>query len=84
MALPVIFGAALLKAERLRQRGLAPGAAAPLVAGVAASFGSTLASERVIRALERDRTLVPYAAYRIALAAAVLRRLTDRPTTMAP
>lgn len=83
-ALPVIAGAALLKASRLRRRGLAPGAAATLAAGLAASFGSTLVSARLIRSLERDRSLAPYAAYRIALAAVVLRRLTDRPTTMAP
>jgi undecaprenyl-diphosphatase len=84
MALPVIAGAALLKAGRLRQRGLAPGAAAPLAAGFAASFGSTIATARLIRSLERDRSLLPYAAYRIALAAAVLKRLTARPTTMQP
>jgi undecaprenyl-diphosphatase len=84
MALPVIAGAALLKAGRLRQRGLAPGTAAPLAAGLGASFGSTLATARLIRSIERDRSLLPYAAYRIALGAVVLRRLTARPTTMAP
>jgi undecaprenyl-diphosphatase len=84
MALPVIAGAALLKAARLRQRGLAPGTAAPLASGLAASFGSSLATARLIRSLEHDRSLAPYAAYRIALATAVLRRLTARPTTMAP
>jgi undecaprenyl-diphosphatase len=83
VGLPVIAGAALLKAGRLRRRGLAPGTAAPVVAGLATSFGSTLASARLIRSLERDLSLAPYAAYRIALAVAVLRRLTARPTTMA-
>ena len=82
VALPVLMGAALLKGSRLCQRGLAPGTGAPLVAGLAASFASTLASARLIRAVERDRSLLPYAAYRIALAAAVLRRLTAQPTTM--
>jgi undecaprenyl-diphosphatase len=84
MALPVIAGAALLKAGRLRRRGLAPGAAAPLAAGIAASFCSTLGAARVIGSLEGDRSLAPYAAYRFALAALVLRRLTAPPTTMAP
>jgi undecaprenyl-diphosphatase len=83
MALPVIGGAALLKAGRLRRRGLPPRAAAPLAAGLAASFVSTVGCARLIRSLERDRSLAVYAAYRIALAAAVLRRLTARPTTMA-
>lgn len=82
VALPVIAGAALLKAARLRRRGLPPRSAAPLAVGLAASFASTLASARAIGEFERDRSLVPYAAYRIALAAAVARRLTARPTTM--
>ena len=43
--------------------------------GVAASFASTLASQRLIRLVERDRALWPYAAYRAALAAAVLAKL---------
>jgi undecaprenyl-diphosphatase len=84
VALPVIAGAAVLKACRMRRRGLAPGAAAPLAVGLAASFGSTLASARRIRSLEGDGSLAPYAVYRVALAVAVLRRLTERPTTMAP
>jgi undecaprenyl-diphosphatase len=84
VALPVIAGATLLKAGRLYRRGLAPGTAAPLAVGLTASFGSTLASARLIRLLEGDHSLAPWAAYRIVLAAAVLRRLTARPTTMAP
>jgi undecaprenyl pyrophosphate phosphatase UppP len=43
--------------------------------GVGASFVSTLASQRLIRLVERDRALWPYAAYRAALAALVLARL---------
>ena len=43
-------------------------------AGVAAAFASTLASVRLIRAVERDRSLAPYALYRAVLAVAVLRR----------
>jgi undecaprenyl pyrophosphate phosphatase UppP len=82
VALPVIAGAAALKGVRLSQRGLAAHAGIPFAAGMAAAFCSTLAWTRVVG--ERDRSLAPYAAYRIALAAAVLRRLTARPTTMAP
>ena len=43
--------------------------------GVAASFASTLASQRLIGLVERDRALWPYAAYRAALAAVVLAKL---------
>ena len=43
-----------------------------LALGVGASFASTLASQGLIRLVERDRALWPYAAYRIALAALVL------------
>src|SRR5205807_1728988 len=69
VALPVIAGATLLKGIRLRRRGLPPGMRAPFAAGVAAAFVSTLASRWLIQQVERDRSLAPYAAYRIALAA---------------
>ena len=74
VALPVIAGATLLKTVRLTRRGLPPASAVPIAAGVAASFASTLGSTWLIRQVERDRSLVPYAAYRIGLAAVVLRR----------
>ncbi|MGH2856196.1 MAG: undecaprenyl-diphosphate phosphatase [Solirubrobacteraceae bacterium] len=74
-ALPVIAGATALKGLRLARRGLpAPGAVA-IAAGAAASFGSTLGATRLIAQVERDRSLLPYAAYRLALAGAVWRRL---------
>ncbi len=74
-ALPVIAGASLLKAVRLRRRGLPPATAAPFAAGAGASFASALGSTWLIRQVERDRSLLPYAAYRIALAGVVVRRL---------
>lgn len=74
-ALPVIAGATVLKTVRLRRRGLPPGTAVPFFAGAAASFASTLGSTWLIRQVERDRSLLPYAAYRIGLAAIVARRL---------
>jgi undecaprenyl-diphosphatase len=74
VALPVITGAVALKGARLRKRGLTPGAGRALAVGAAASFASTLASQRLIRLVERDRALWPYAAYRLALAGLVLRR----------
>jgi undecaprenyl-diphosphatase len=75
VALPIIVGAAALKGARLAQRGLPAGTARAFVAGTAASFASTLASIRIIRRVERDRSLMPYAAYRLALAAVVVARL---------
>jgi undecaprenyl-diphosphatase len=78
VALPVIVGAALLKGARLRRRGLPPDQRAAFAAGTAASFGSTLASQALIRVVERDSALWPYAAYRAGLAGLVLGRLWRR------
>jgi undecaprenyl-diphosphatase len=75
VALPVIVGAAALKVSRLRRRGVTPRLRRAMAAGVAASFASTLASQRLIALVERDRALWPYAAYRLALATAVLARM---------
>ena len=74
VALPVIVGATALKGVRLARRGVPAGMAGRLAAGAAASFLSTLASTWLIRQVERDRSLLPYAAYRTALAAVVLAR----------
>ena len=49
--------------------------AAAIGAGVGASFVSTLASQRLIAVVERDRALWPYAVYRIALAAVIAVRM---------
>jgi undecaprenyl-diphosphatase len=77
VALPVIVGATLLKGIRLRRRGVTPGLRRALAAGVAASFASTLASQRLIDLAERDRALWPYAAYRVGLATVVIARITN-------
>jgi undecaprenyl-diphosphatase len=81
VALPIIVGAAVLKGSRLWGRGVPPPLRRPLALGVGASFLSTMASQRLIRVVERDRALWPYAIYRIALAGLVMRRLADRPQT---
>jgi undecaprenyl-diphosphatase len=78
IALPIIVGATALKGERLRRRGVSPGLRRSMALGVAASFASTMASQRLIRLVERDRALWPYAAYRAALAAAVLAKVRVR------
>jgi undecaprenyl-diphosphatase len=74
VALPVIGGATGLKTLRLARRGLPEGMAAPFAVGAIASFGSTLLSTRVLRAVERDASLAPYVIYRLLIAGAVLRR----------
>jgi len=75
IALPIIVGASVLKGVRLAQRGAPPKLRRTLAVGAAASFASTLVSQRLIRLVERDRALWPYAAYRAGLAAAVLAKL---------
>lgn len=75
VALPIIVGAAVLKGARLHGRGTDPSLRKAMRVGVAASFASALASQRLIRQVERDRALWPYAAYRAGLAAIVLARL---------
>jgi undecaprenyl-diphosphatase len=75
VALPIIVGASLLKGTRLSRRPPDPALGRAMKIGVAASFVSTLASQRLIGLVERDRALWPYAAYRAGLAALVLRRL---------
>ena len=74
VALPIIVGASVLKGTRLARRGLPPGMSVRFAAGVGASFTSTLGSTWLIRQVERDRSLLPYAAYRTALALAVLAK----------
>jgi undecaprenyl-diphosphatase len=76
IALPIIVGATALKGTRLVRRGTTPELRRSLGIGVVASFASTLASQRLIQLVERDRALWPYAAYRIGLAGLVLRRLS--------
>jgi undecaprenyl-diphosphatase len=76
VALPVIVGATALKGARLRRRGISGGLRRAMAAGVAASFASTLASQRLIGLVERDRSLWPYAAYRVGLATLIAVRMS--------
>jgi undecaprenyl-diphosphatase len=78
VALPIIVGATMLKGARLARRRVPASLRRSLATGVAASFASTLASQRLIGLVERDRALWPYAAYRALLAAVVLAALRDR------
>jgi undecaprenyl-diphosphatase len=74
VALPVIVGATVLKGTRLARRGLARPLRTAFAAGTAASFASTLASTWIVARVDRGRSPLPYAAYRAALAIAVLGR----------
>ncbi|HEX8752675.1 MAG TPA: undecaprenyl-diphosphate phosphatase, partial [Solirubrobacterales bacterium] len=78
VALPIIVGATALKGTRLARRGTTPELRRSLALGVGASFGSTLASQRLIGLVERDRALWPYAAYRVGLASLVLAKLRQK------
>ena len=83
VALPVIAGATLLKGIRLHSRGLPPGTGLPFAAGAGTAFLSTPGSTWLIRQVERDRSLMPYAIYRSALALVALAKLwSARSTTM--
>jgi undecaprenyl-diphosphatase len=76
-ALPIILAATGLKGFRLARRGMPREVAAPFAAGALASFASTLAATRLVRAVDEAPSYVPFAAYRLALgtaALAVLRR----------
>ncbi|MEA2140044.1 MAG: undecaprenyl-diphosphatase [Solirubrobacteraceae bacterium] len=83
-ALPVVLGASALEGARLVRRGTPDGAPAPLTVGAIAAFASTLLSARLLRRPERAlRSLLPWALYRVALAALVLAR-SLRPRTAKP
>jgi len=77
-ALPLILAATGLKGVRLWKRGLPRDVHAAFAAGTAASFASTLASMWLIKQVERDRSLLPYAVYRVGLAGVVAARLGRR------
>ncbi len=72
VALPVITAAAARKAMKLRHRPIEPALARSTAVGVGVAFASTLASQGLIKLIERDRSLLPYAAYRTALAGLIL------------
>jgi undecaprenyl-diphosphatase len=78
VALPIILGATALKGTRLLRRGVPPPLRRAFAAGAASAFVSTLASTWLIRQVERDRSLAPYAVYRLALAALVTVRTARR------
>jgi undecaprenyl-diphosphatase len=82
IALPVIVGAAALKGGRLAaRRDLPRSLFSAFAAGGASAFASSLVSMRLITMLERSRSLLPYALYRIGLAGVATGALLRRPPT---
>jgi undecaprenyl-diphosphatase len=75
VALPVIVGAVALKGTRLARRGVSRDQKRWLAVGFATSLVSTLASNGLIAMVERDRAVMPYAAYRVAFGLLILARL---------
>jgi undecaprenyl-diphosphatase len=74
-ALPVVLGASAIEAARLVQRPVPGSSPAPLAIGAAGAFVSTLLSARVLRRPERAlRSLLPFALYRLGVAALLLGR----------
>lgn len=74
VALPVIVGAVGLKGVRLARRRIDRRERQLIGIGFTAAFLSTVASNRLIRLVERDRALLPWALYRVALGGAILVR----------
>jgi undecaprenyl-diphosphatase len=73
VGMPITLGALALKGKQALGSGR--GEWVPLSAGALAAFSSTLVSGSLTRQLGRSRSLLPYAAYRVAVATAVIRRL---------
>jgi undecaprenyl-diphosphatase len=73
VGLPVTLGALALKGAQARRSARSEWAT--LGAGALASFSSTLAGAAAMRRGDRQGSLLPYAGYRLVLAAAVVRRL---------
>jgi undecaprenyl-diphosphatase len=71
-ALPIILAAAGLKGVRLAQRGMERDVAGPFALGALASFASTLAATRLVRAMDEAPSYLPFAAYRVGLGTAAL------------
>ena len=73
VGLPITLGALALKGREALRSDRSEWAS--LGAGAAASFCSTLASATLLRSPARAGSLLPYSAYRTAVASAVIRRL---------
>jgi undecaprenyl-diphosphatase len=74
-ALPVMLGASALEVARLARSGMPDGALGPLAIGAGSALVSTSLSARLFRRPARAlRSLLPFAVYRVLLAAVLLTR----------
>jgi undecaprenyl-diphosphatase len=73
VGLPITLGALALKGAEVAHADSSEWGA--LAVGAAASFCSSLAGASLMRRTSSGQSLLPYAAYRVALSAAVIRRL---------
>lgn len=72
LSLPIVFGAALLKAIHLLQHGLEPGMVGPMLVGVTVSAVSGYISVAFLLRFVQSRTLWSFVWYRFAAGGAVL------------
>lgn len=77
-ALPVLAGAAALKAARLVRHGMPAGLGAPLAGGGLAAGASTVTFAKLADRTAGARSLAPLAAYRMALGGGALAVLRSR------
>ena len=75
VALPIIVGAVTRRGRRLRHDPPGPAARHGMFVGALAAAASTLLSQGLIAARDRDGSVWPYALYRVAVAGAVLVKL---------
>jgi undecaprenyl-diphosphatase len=78
VALPVVAGAEALRIRRMRRCEGSPALQGGMVAGSLAALASTFASQDLFGRLDRDGPMWPYAVYRLALAGAIVIRLSAR------
>jgi len=72
LSLPIVFGAALLKAIHLLQHGIEPGMAGPMLVGIAVSAVSGYISVAFLLRFVQSRTLWAFVWYRFVAGGAVL------------
>jgi undecaprenyl-diphosphatase len=77
--LPVILGASVLQAARLRKRDSPPGTGTRLALGAAGAFASTVLAGRLLGPRPRVAAVLPCGLYRVALATTALARTRRAP-----
>jgi len=76
LSLPIVFGAALLKAIHLAKHGIEPGMAMPMLTGMTVAAVSGYLSVAFLLKFVQSRTLWPFVWYRIAAGTVVIFMLS--------